>query len=239
MRLTEEDTEYTIFAVKHVYDAHLVIQFNCTNTISEQVRGGHDGVRLRAGGAQLPSMSWVPPSCILVTHISCNSYHCLYFHMFVFPPKVLEQVTVATDLAEAVRRVIMQGLGFLNDLHLDVEVVITKLDLTSILFRSRHLCFPQEEFEEESVLPLDVMPLNAVGQTFTVLRRPEGSVSLGKLVNILRFKLKEIDPSTGRWISGWLFGGKLDSWLVGCCSWGIFEAKWVFQRGAVELEGAG
>ena len=43
VRLTEEDTEYTIFAVKHVYDAHLVIQFNCTNTISEQVRGGHDG----------------------------------------------------------------------------------------------------------------------------------------------------------------------------------------------------
>ena len=47
------------------------------------------------------------------------------------------------------------------------------------------------------MLPLDVMPLNAVGQTFTVLRRPEGSVSLGKLANILRFKLKEIDPSTG------------------------------------------
>ena len=58
--------------------------------------------------------------------------------------------------------------------------------------------FPKDEFEEESVLPLDVMPLNAVGQTFTVLRRPEGSVSLGKLANILRFKLKEIDPSTGQ-----------------------------------------
>ena len=56
---------------------------------------------------------------------------------------------------------------------------------------------PQDQFEEESVLPLDVMPLNAVGQTFTVLRRPEGSVSLGKLANILRFKLKEIDPATG------------------------------------------
>ena len=56
---------------------------------------------------------------------------------------------------------------------------------------------PQEEFEEESVIPLDVMPLNAVGQTFTVLRRPEGSVSLGKTANILKFKLKEIDPSTG------------------------------------------
>ncbi len=55
----------------------------------------------------------------------------------------------------------------------------------------------QEEFEEESVVPLDVMPLNAVGQTFTVLRRPEGSWALGKFANILRFKVKEIDPSSG------------------------------------------
>ena len=47
------------------------------------------------------------------------------------------------------------------------------------------------------MIPLDVMPLNGVGHTFTVLRRAEGSVALGKLANILRFKLKEIDPSTG------------------------------------------
>mmetsp|Transcript_25184 Transcript_25184/g.54739 ORF Transcript_25184/g.54739 Transcript_25184/m.54739 type:complete len:900 (-) Transcript_25184:336-3035(-) len=104
VRLTEEDTEYNIFAIKHVYDSHIVVQFNCTNTISEQV---------------------------------------------------LEQVTVVMDLADA------------------------------------------EEFEEESVIPLDVMPLNGVGQTFTVLRRPENSWALGKLVNILKFKVKEIDPSTG------------------------------------------
>lgn len=37
VRLTEEDTEYNIFAVKHVFDEHIVIQFNCTNTVSEQV----------------------------------------------------------------------------------------------------------------------------------------------------------------------------------------------------------
>lgn len=37
VRLTEEDTEYTIFCVKHVFDSHIVLQFNCTNTINEQV----------------------------------------------------------------------------------------------------------------------------------------------------------------------------------------------------------
>ena len=55
----------------------------------------------------------------------------------------------------------------------------------------------QEDFEEESVVPLARMPHGEVGHTFTLLRRPEGSMALGKLVNILRFKVKEIDPSTG------------------------------------------
>lgn len=36
-RLTEQDTEYEIHCVKHVFDEHLVFQFNCTNTIKEQV----------------------------------------------------------------------------------------------------------------------------------------------------------------------------------------------------------
>ena len=40
VRLTEEDTEYSVFAIKHVYDAHVVVQFNCTNTIQEQVLEG-------------------------------------------------------------------------------------------------------------------------------------------------------------------------------------------------------
>mmetsp|Transcript_62 Transcript_62/g.100 ORF Transcript_62/g.100 Transcript_62/m.100 type:complete len:901 (-) Transcript_62:1459-4161(-) len=104
VRLTEEDTEYAIFCVKHVFESHIVLQFNCTNTISEQV---------------------------------------------------LEGVSVAVDLAEA------------------------------------------EEFEEEATVPLDVMPVNGVGHTFTVLRRPPGSYALGKFVSILKFRVKEIDPSTG------------------------------------------
>ncbi|KAG1663110.1 hypothetical protein FOA52_010513 [Chlamydomonas sp. UWO 241] len=37
VRLTEEDTEYTVWGVKHVYASAIVLQFNCTNTIKEQV----------------------------------------------------------------------------------------------------------------------------------------------------------------------------------------------------------
>lgn len=37
VRLTEEDTEYCIMCVKHIYEGHVVFQFDCTNTIQEQV----------------------------------------------------------------------------------------------------------------------------------------------------------------------------------------------------------
>lgn len=37
VRLTEEDTEYRVFGIKHVYPEHLVVQYDCTNTIAEQV----------------------------------------------------------------------------------------------------------------------------------------------------------------------------------------------------------
>jgi Coatomer gamma subunit appendage platform subdomain len=38
VRVTEEDTEYLITCVKHVFAAHIVLQFNCINTIADQVR---------------------------------------------------------------------------------------------------------------------------------------------------------------------------------------------------------
>ena len=37
VKLTEEETEYSIAAVKHVFARHLLLQFNCTNTVEEQV----------------------------------------------------------------------------------------------------------------------------------------------------------------------------------------------------------
>lgn len=39
MQLTEEETEYKVVCVRHVLDSHVVLQFNCTNTVREQVRG--------------------------------------------------------------------------------------------------------------------------------------------------------------------------------------------------------
>jgi coatomer protein complex subunit gamma len=54
----------------------------------------------------------------------------------------------------------------------------------------------QPDFEAETVLPLACMPLNEVGQCFSVLRRPAG-LSAGKMGCVLKFTVKEIDPSTG------------------------------------------
>jgi coatomer subunit gamma len=36
--LTEEDTEYVVTCVKHIFDEHIVLQFSCINTIDDQVR---------------------------------------------------------------------------------------------------------------------------------------------------------------------------------------------------------
>lgn len=35
--LTEEETEYNISVVVHVFEAHVLLQFNCSNTVQEQV----------------------------------------------------------------------------------------------------------------------------------------------------------------------------------------------------------
>lgn len=50
---------------------------------------------------------------------------------------------------------------------------------------------------EELVLPIKVLPYGEVHRTFVVLGRPEGSLALGRFATVLRFTVKEIDPSTG------------------------------------------
>ncbi|KAL2460142.1 Coatomer subunit gamma [Abeliophyllum distichum] len=37
VELTEEETEYAVNVVKHIFDQHVVFQYNCTNTIPEQL----------------------------------------------------------------------------------------------------------------------------------------------------------------------------------------------------------
>lgn len=82
-----------------------------------------------------------------------------------------------------------------------------------------------------------------VGQCYTILSRPEGSLAAGKIANILKFKVKEIDPTTGeaeedgyedeyqvragKWVQGLGRGGAGDRVSrhsrLGCgavCDWG-------------------
>ncbi|XP_010437613.1 PREDICTED: coatomer subunit gamma [Camelina sativa] len=37
VELTEPETEYAVNVVKHIYDSHVVLQYNCTNTVPEQL----------------------------------------------------------------------------------------------------------------------------------------------------------------------------------------------------------
>ncbi|KAJ8450881.1 hypothetical protein Cgig2_032506 [Carnegiea gigantea] len=104
VELTEAETEYAVNVVKHVFDGHIVFQYNCTNTIPEQL---------------------------------------------------LENVTVIVDASEA------------------------------------------EEFAEVAVRPLRSLPYDSPGQTFVAFQKPQGVATVGKFSNILRFIVKEVDPSTG------------------------------------------
>ncbi|GAQ90422.1 coatomer gamma subunit [Klebsormidium nitens] len=104
VQLTEEETEYAVNVVKHTYPAHVVFQFNATNTIQEQL---------------------------------------------------LENVEVVMDTSLA------------------------------------------DEFEEVASIPLKSLPYGSPGQTFVLLAKPEGAVALGKFGNVLKFKVKEVDPASG------------------------------------------
>ncbi|XP_039007113.1 coatomer subunit gamma-like [Hibiscus syriacus] len=104
VELTEAETEYAVNVVKHIFDAHAVFQYNCTNTIPEQL---------------------------------------------------LENATVIVDASEA------------------------------------------EEFAEVASKPLRSLPYDSPGQTFVAFEKPEGIPAVGKFSNMLRFIVKEVDPSTG------------------------------------------
>lgn len=37
VHLTEEETEYSIYGIKHIFPDHILLQFDCTNTVPEQI----------------------------------------------------------------------------------------------------------------------------------------------------------------------------------------------------------
>ncbi|KAL9391471.1 hypothetical protein Peur_015391 [Populus x canadensis] len=104
VELTEAETEYAVNVVKHVFDRHVVFQYNCTNTIPEQL---------------------------------------------------LENVSVIVDASEA------------------------------------------DDFAYVTSKPLRSLPYDTPGQTFVAFEKPEGITAVGKFTNMLRFIVKEVDPSTG------------------------------------------
>ncbi|KAL3621234.1 hypothetical protein CASFOL_036146 [Castilleja foliolosa] len=104
VELTEAETEYSVNVVKHIFNRHVVFQYNCTNTIPEQL---------------------------------------------------LENVTVIVDASEA------------------------------------------EEFADVGSKPLRSLPYDTPAQTFVAFEKPEGVPAAGKFSNVLRFIVKEVDPSTG------------------------------------------
>eukprot|EP01119_Soliformovum_irregulare_P006120 TRINITY_DN1789_c0_g1_i1.p1 TRINITY_DN1789_c0_g1~~TRINITY_DN1789_c0_g1_i1.p1 ORF type:complete len:880 (+),score=318.49 TRINITY_DN1789_c0_g1_i1:276-2642(+) len=104
IELTESETEYVVTCTKHIFPAHLVLQYNITNTLKEQL---------------------------------------------------LENVTVKIDTGD------IKGLSVV------------------------------------SVIPVPSLPYDQPSNSFVLLTRPADTLALGTLANSLKFRSKEIDPSTG------------------------------------------
>ncbi|ERN17499.1 coatomer subunit gamma-2 [Amborella trichopoda] len=104
VELTEAETEYSVNVVKHIFDGHVVFQYNCTNTV---------------------------------------------------PEILLENVNVFVDASEA------------------------------------------EDFTQVYSKPLRSLPYDSPGQTFVSFEKPEGVPAVGKFSNMLKFFIKEVDPTTG------------------------------------------
>eukprot|EP00252_Welwitschia_mirabilis_P027997 TRINITY_DN98_c0_g1_i2.p1 TRINITY_DN98_c0_g1~~TRINITY_DN98_c0_g1_i2.p1 ORF type:complete len:566 (+),score=123.93 TRINITY_DN98_c0_g1_i2:133-1830(+) len=54
-----------------------------------------------------------------------------------------------------------------------------------------------EEFSEVASIPLASLPYDSPGQTFVAFEKPEGAYTCGKFSNLLKFIVKEVDPTTG------------------------------------------
>ncbi|KAK6143462.1 hypothetical protein DH2020_023810 [Rehmannia glutinosa] len=54
-----------------------------------------------------------------------------------------------------------------------------------------------EEFSEVGTKPIKSLPYDTPAQTFVAFEKPEGVPAVGKFSNMLRFTVKEVDPSTG------------------------------------------
>ena len=67
-----------------------------------------------------------------------------------------------------------------------IEDVSVSLDLADV-----------PDLEEESSIPLAVAPNEGAGQAYVVLRRTAEGPVIGSIASILKFKIREIDPSTG------------------------------------------
>ncbi|XP_059481217.1 coatomer subunit gamma isoform X2 [Neocloeon triangulifer] len=84
IELTESETEYLVKCIKHVYERHLVLQFNCTNTLNDQLL---ENVRVQLDA---------PEGFVLISEISCpklsygEAQSC--FAVFEFPEVLASSV---------------------------------------------------------------------------------------------------------------------------------------------------
>lgn len=73
--LTESETEYVVKCVKHVFGRHVVLQFDCTNTLNDQIL---EHVRVAVEPAEGFQLVAEVPCPKLVYNVPGTAYVCFY-----------------------------------------------------------------------------------------------------------------------------------------------------------------
>lgn len=74
MQLTESETEYVVQCVKHLYAGHLVLQFDCTNTLDDQIL---ENVTVQVENSDGYEVVHKVPCPLLKFHASGSTYTAL------------------------------------------------------------------------------------------------------------------------------------------------------------------
>lgn len=83
-QLTESETEYVVNCVKHVFANHVLFQFNCTNTLNEQVLE-NVVVKMDGSGAVGFKVEWELEAASLVYGVPGTAYVCASHAEGAFP----------------------------------------------------------------------------------------------------------------------------------------------------------
>jgi len=138
-QLTESETEYVVNCVKHLFADHIVFQFNCTNTLNDQVLE-NVVVKMDASAAPEFKVEWELEATSLVYGVPGAAYVCASYSPESFPTG-----SFANLLKFRVKEV-DPATGVADDLGTEDEYPLDNIEVTVADYMKKTPC---ASFKEE------------------------------------------------------------------------------------------